>query len=340
MAKALEPLDLAYGDHYARARTEGIYVSSGGNVVARLRDDAADRTFAVPDRTFLPGRFRVIRKVGTTAGAFLAYEDRNNAWEPHDPGGLVGWFSAKNPGIVVASGRVAYLPDWSGANGVGLAEPTTTIRRPVIAANSWGGALPTLDFNGSCRLWLYDAVKPLSTCLNGYAKPFTVAWAGYWQSFSASWFQCFVSWTDAAPSSPTNSQCWIRLYGSSPYNNLATRRQSPETNSQLLTLGPEESANDPARWIVRFNGSAFAVHKNGSLIAQFTAGSPSGTPGDHRLQANNCFALGASVTNAGATVSGSTVSTWRMGESLVYAKQLADADVSALDAYLAREWPL
>ncbi len=52
--------------------TKAIYVGTGGNIVVRTIDAAADVTFAnVPTGTVLPVRARAIRATGTTASQIV-----------------------------------------------------------------------------------------------------------------------------------------------------------------------------------------------------------------------------------------------------------------------------
>ncbi|MDY3558109.1 hypothetical protein R5W23_000830 [Gemmata sp. JC673] len=66
------PLDVSGGDHTPADLPNGFHANSDGNIVGRLQDDTADRTFAVLAGLPYPYRFSVVRQTGTTAsGQFL-----------------------------------------------------------------------------------------------------------------------------------------------------------------------------------------------------------------------------------------------------------------------------
>ena len=55
----------------ATAPIDRIYVGGAGAIVARLRGDAADRTWTVIAGQYLAGDFGIIRQTGTTATGLI-----------------------------------------------------------------------------------------------------------------------------------------------------------------------------------------------------------------------------------------------------------------------------
>ena len=339
--RSIDICDLSRGDCYARLRTSGLLSGSGGDVTVRMVGDTRDVLMPMSPGLFVPGRFDVVRRAGTTAtGVAFSYEDRGGSWSPAEEGGLVWWSSAKNRSNVVSSGVISYMCDWSGANNVGIAEDENPASRPILLANGWSAGVPAVDFSGSKRLWVYNASLPVVSVLNGTSKPFTVAWTGYWKAMSNA-YQMTAAWTDAAPSGATSSRTQLLVYGASgPYNKLAMKRRGPGGNEHIGYDTSVQVVNQKARWIQVCSGMGWYVFKNGvRLFTGIRAGGSGGT-GSYLTQSNNLFSIGMSLTNAGATVDGSSASAQVMGELSVYDHALTDASVAKLDAYLQEEWPI
>ena len=70
-----EAVDIAAADHVFTMTVSGIYCGGAGNLVARLRGDTADVTFAVPAGHVVMGDFIAVRQASTASPMVgLAYQ--------------------------------------------------------------------------------------------------------------------------------------------------------------------------------------------------------------------------------------------------------------------------
>lgn len=66
-------LNVGGGDHVPTDLPNGFHCNAAGNLVGRLANDTADRTFALLAGCLYPYRFALVRQSGTTATGIFLY---------------------------------------------------------------------------------------------------------------------------------------------------------------------------------------------------------------------------------------------------------------------------